>query len=320
MISTVSAVITTFNRANIVSEAIASVLAQTIPVSELIVVDDGSIDATEAEVMRAFRNSTVTCRYFRKTNGGMASALNKGIQEAVGDWVAFLDDDDLWHKDHIERCLDLVGKLGDVGCICGLREENGALQTIPNGLLAAYHQSPVDNSVLIKSKSPLVSPFFTPVVGTSMVRKNLFEKIKFELDAGARLDIHFFWCLSQLTVIGLDLRSHGIGRQYRISLLSTDKEAPKAIKDSIALKRNADEIKMLRLLLSQLPSKQTEVFREMYQRALVGRSYLLRGMGRYVDGISWILSCWRDCQHGYALKELVFCVFRINSHGVENRN
>ena len=307
----ISAVITTFNRASIVTDAIKSVAAQTVPVLELIVIDDGSSDETQESVLKVFQEISIPCRYIHKNNGGMASSLNQGVLEAKGDWIAFLDDDDLWHEEHIERCLAIIAQFPELGCVSGLRDENGALQSVPPSLMTSYQSSTQDKSLLIKNCQPLVLPFFTPVVGTSIIKKDLFGKINFEADAGARLDIHFFWRLSELTHLGLDLRSHGIARQYRTSFLSTDNDAPQSIKDEIVLKRSQDEIKMLRLLLTQLKPEQTQVFKSMYKHALVGRAYILRGLGHYSEALSWLRSCWRECQFSTVFKEAMFSFLRI---------
>ncbi len=310
----VSAVITTFNRAFIVTDAIKSVAAQTVPVFELIVIDDGSSDETQDSVLKAFKELSIPSRYIRKENGGMASSLNRGVIEANGNWVAFLDDDDLWHEEHIERCLTIIAQFPEIGCVSGLRDENGTLQSVPPHLITPYGPSNLDKSLLIKNCQPLNSPFFTPVLGTSIINKDLFNRIKFESEAGARLDIHFFWRLSELSSIGLDVRSHGVARQYRTSFLSTDKDAPQAIKDEIVLRRSQDEIKMLRLLLTQLKSEQSDVFRRMYKHSLVGRAYILRGMGRYSEALSWLGSCWRECQFSTASKEAILCLLRIRQN------
>jgi glycosyltransferase involved in cell wall biosynthesis len=92
MLPCVSVVIPTWNRAEWVRDAIDSVLAQDYPRLEVVVVDDGSTDATP-EVVRRYGSQV---RYIRQANGGAASARNRGIAEATGEFVAFLDSDDLF--------------------------------------------------------------------------------------------------------------------------------------------------------------------------------------------------------------------------------
>lgn len=96
----VSVIIPTYNRGYIVSEAIDSVLAQTFAEFELIVVDDGSTDDT-AEKIAAVRDPRV--RYVRQANAGASAARNRGVVEARGDLVSFLDSDDLWKPEKLER-------------------------------------------------------------------------------------------------------------------------------------------------------------------------------------------------------------------------
>lgn len=88
----VSVVIPTFNRAHFLREAIDSILAQSVPVYEIIVVDDGSTDETQS-VVKAYKGPV---RYLWQKNQGPSAARNHGIREAKGDWIAFLDSDDLW--------------------------------------------------------------------------------------------------------------------------------------------------------------------------------------------------------------------------------
>ena len=88
----VSVVIPTYNRADFVREAIASVLRQDYPAIELIVVDDGSRDGTAA-VVRGFEPAV---RYVWQENRGVSAARNRGVAASTGDLIAFLDSDDLW--------------------------------------------------------------------------------------------------------------------------------------------------------------------------------------------------------------------------------
>lgn len=92
----VSALIPTYNRREYVTRAIRSILAQTVAVDEIIVVDDGSTDGTAEEMERQFGE---TVRVIRQENRGVSGARRRAIQEASGDWVAFLDSDDEWTPD-----------------------------------------------------------------------------------------------------------------------------------------------------------------------------------------------------------------------------
>jgi glycosyltransferase involved in cell wall biosynthesis len=91
-------VIPTYNRASLVVAAVGSVLDQTIRNAEIIVVDDGSTDATE-EALRRFSGSI---RYLKQENAGPGPARNRGLQAATGEWVAFLDSDDRWLPEKLE--------------------------------------------------------------------------------------------------------------------------------------------------------------------------------------------------------------------------
>lgn len=96
----VSVVIPTFNRAYCIERAITSALSQDVGQTEVIVVDDGSVDNTEAVV----RNIADTrLKYIKKTNGGVSSARNFGLDVASGSLVAFLDSDDYWPENYLRK-------------------------------------------------------------------------------------------------------------------------------------------------------------------------------------------------------------------------
>jgi glycosyltransferase involved in cell wall biosynthesis len=100
----VSAVIPVYNSGELAAEAIQSVYAQTVRPSEVIVVDDGSTDHTPP-ILRRFEGRPGFI-LIRKPNGGEASARNAGLERATGDYIAFLDHDDLWHAEKLERQLE----------------------------------------------------------------------------------------------------------------------------------------------------------------------------------------------------------------------
>lgn len=100
----VSVVIPTYNRADLLPRALDSVLAQSRPVHQIIVVDDGSTDGTRDVVWQYLREHPQrTIRYLRHPgNQGQSAALNTGIDAATGDWITFLASDDTWHANKIE--------------------------------------------------------------------------------------------------------------------------------------------------------------------------------------------------------------------------
>lgn len=102
----VSAIITTYNRRPFIREAIESVLSQDYKLKEIIVVDDGSEDGTEEEVKK------YPVKYVWKENGGISSARNLGIKISVGEYIAFLDVDDLWTRKKISTQVAEMGRSG----------------------------------------------------------------------------------------------------------------------------------------------------------------------------------------------------------------
>jgi glycosyltransferase involved in cell wall biosynthesis len=101
----VSVIIPTYNRSRLVVEAIASVLGQTVSDIEVLVVDDGSTDDTRAAV-EAIKDTRL--HYFHKPNGGVSSARNMGLARASGEYICFLDDDDLWPENWLSVMLDAL--------------------------------------------------------------------------------------------------------------------------------------------------------------------------------------------------------------------
>lgn len=105
--SLVSVIIPTYNRASWVPEAVASVLAQTYRGFELLVVDDGSTDTT-LEALAPFYRQVKVLRIAQRR--GVAAARNLGLRAARGEWLAFLDSDDLWRPDKLARQMAYLRK------------------------------------------------------------------------------------------------------------------------------------------------------------------------------------------------------------------
>ena len=105
-LSSVSIVVTTFNRVNLLSETIGSILGQTYTDFELIIVDNMSEDGTKEYVV-GIADSRI--RYYKNANNGVIAVnRNFGIQQSMGKYIALCDDDDLWLSDKLQCQVDLM--------------------------------------------------------------------------------------------------------------------------------------------------------------------------------------------------------------------
>src|SRR5262245_31122843 len=112
-LASVSVVIPTYNSGHLVTDAVNSVLAQSLLPEEIILVDDGSRDDTQDRLVRYGQR----IRYIRQDNWGVAAARNRGMQEARGAYVAFLDADDVWHPEKLARQMAALEVNPQVGLL-----------------------------------------------------------------------------------------------------------------------------------------------------------------------------------------------------------
>lgn len=124
----ISVIIPTYNRYKLLTRAIESIISQTLMVDEIIVVDDGSTDNTK-EIVNDFTMLT----YIYQENAGVSTARNRGIREASNDWIAFLDSDDEWVAEKMQRQVDFHRM--DSTCLVSYTDEiwirNGSKIKIP---------------------------------------------------------------------------------------------------------------------------------------------------------------------------------------------
>ena len=182
----VSVIIPTYNGACFLAQTIESVLAQTYPSLEVLVVDDGSTDATWA--VTAGYGSRV--RYVRQANAGTAAARNRGVVEARGEYVALLDHDDLWLPHKLERQLPFFAGDPAIGVVFAgiefFRTRTGEVtaqyfpgpELGPHDLLA-HRVLPIQTVVFRRSALDAVGPFDEGLRGTD------------DWDLGIRLSMRF---------------------------------------------------------------------------------------------------------------------------------
>lgn len=104
----ISVIIPTYNRAATIERAVRSVLVQTYPPDEIIVVDDGSTDETE-QLVQTIGDERIVYHKLGQ-NGGVSAARNIGVQLASGEWLAFQDSDDCWRKEKLQLQMDYAAK------------------------------------------------------------------------------------------------------------------------------------------------------------------------------------------------------------------
>jgi len=108
----VSVIIPTYNSEKYIIESIQSVLNQTYTNIEIIVIDDGSTDKT-GELISSLKKENI--RYIRTENQGNYFARNRGIIESKGEFIAFLDSDDIWLENKLDKQIDLIRNNPDIG-------------------------------------------------------------------------------------------------------------------------------------------------------------------------------------------------------------
>lgn len=118
--SKISVVCPTFNSESFLLDTLESVMAQTLRPFELIISDDGSTDNTVA-VAKSYLNlnaQTLRWRVLENSHGGPGAARNKAIQEAKGEWIAFLDSDDIWYRDKLKSVNKVLASDPEINFIC----------------------------------------------------------------------------------------------------------------------------------------------------------------------------------------------------------
>ena len=181
----VSVIITTFNRKDFLEETILSVVNQTYKNIEIIVVDDGSKINYAEKICNQFNN----CKYYYKNNGGVSSARNYGIQKAKGDYIAFLDDDDLFKVDKIEKQLDILLK-------------NPKFSLVHSSATVIEHDGKISSRTIgssIEKAHLRTGNVFWNALGrwcvkspTPLLRKEVFEKVMFDESIEVSEDFDFY--------------------------------------------------------------------------------------------------------------------------------
>ena len=120
----ISVIIPMYNSGSMIKRCLTSVMRQSYKDTEIIVVDDGSTDHG-ADVVLELASKDDRIRYIRQDNGGVSRARNRGLDEANGEWICFIDSDDAVTEDYLSSLYDCIRKTGCDIVMCGYREVRG---------------------------------------------------------------------------------------------------------------------------------------------------------------------------------------------------
>ncbi len=213
----VSAVIPAYNAERFLAQTIESVLGQTYPRIECLVINDGSTDRT-AEIAKAFGDHV---RYFEKANGGVSSARNLGIENANGEFIAFLDADDLWLPHKTERQIEVYRRNNHVGLIYSAVQTINETGEVVGEVNRSFEKDALERILCLET------PVYLTMTG--IVPKKVFEAVggfDEELSTSADADMACRIALKyELAVIDEPLaiyRQHGNQMHLNLNALEND--------------------------------------------------------------------------------------------------
>jgi glycosyltransferase involved in cell wall biosynthesis len=219
----VSVIIPAFNAQDYVAETLDSILSQSYRNFEVIVVDDGSTDQT-ARIVKGYGSRV---RYYYQSNsGGCAVPRNTGIKQSSGDYLCFMDADDLMVSDRISRQVDFMERLPHLGLVfCDYRNFTekdiypiSHFQTCPHLWLLLKNRKEM---VLEKPCACLAEENFG-IAGSSLIRKSLLAfEADFEPTFKACEDFHLYYRLARHSDVGI-INEVGMMRRLHGNNMSGD--------------------------------------------------------------------------------------------------
>lgn len=220
----VSVIICAYNAEIFIAETLQSLLAQTYPRIEILVVDDGSTDGTAA-IVQAFAPKV---RYFYQPNAGSSSARNIGIHHSSGDLLCFFDADDLMPPDRLARQVSFLQRHPDVRLvICDYqnfmeqgRTERTHFQTCP--ILQAQLRG--KSEIVLKDACTIMAQEHFGITGTLFLDRSLLEHVPgFDVRLRGCEDFHLYYRLARHTRVGI-INTVGMLRRIHTDNLSNNWE------------------------------------------------------------------------------------------------
>lgn len=179
----ISVIIPTYNRAAYILEAVESAMRQTCKADEIIVVDDGSTD----ETARILAPLALQIRYLHQQNRGVGAARNAGAAVARGEYLAFLDSDDIWIEDKLERQIEAFRRFPETDAVYGHAEQ--------------FVSPEVDGESRTRLRHMAGKVLPMPTAGLMMIRRSAFESVG-PFDESLRIGVEMEW-YARLCDLGL---------------------------------------------------------------------------------------------------------------------
>lgn len=165
----VTVIIPCFNRESYIRETIDSVLNQTYEPIEIIVIDDGSTDGSR-DVLESYKDKIILLEHPGRVNRGQSAAINLGLDQSSGEYIAILDSDDLFLKDKIKIQVEFLDNNLDIGLVYSngyYIDEHG------NQIAKMYYSDPIENS---DPERVLMDCYFL-VPNNSLVRRSVYHQV-----------------------------------------------------------------------------------------------------------------------------------------------
>lgn len=188
----VSVIIPCYNAEKFIGDTLTSVLDQSFQSFEIIIVNDGSTDHS-AQVISSFNDSRITC--LQKKNTGVSDSRNKGFEKAKGDYVLFLDADDIIASDFLEKRVEFLNEHPDYGfCFSSVMKIDEAGKPLTCNKLEGAGKDPL-NEILSYNLNFLTCPS-NYLFRTAVLKKHQF---KFDVELSSSADRYFLIELSRFT-------------------------------------------------------------------------------------------------------------------------
>lgn len=307
----VSIIITLYNAEKYIEETILSAINQTYKNKEIIVIDDGSTD-NSSKIVKKYLDENI--RYYYQENRGVAVARNKGIKLAKGNYISFLDSDDILYKDKIQKQIEQIKKDDSDACYCGY-----------NNWYDKSNKKEVKKMIFKKGK---IIEFYLnentiPQTCTWIINKNILnkQKIQFTEKCNWGEDLEFFSKIllySNVTFVEEELMD------YRIREVESLSSKFKLTYDDIIMWER------LKIWINEqnISFKEKETYLNIIDRYRINRTYVDNMMGKiklkqsitneikYLDKVKFKL-CKKDMKL-YIKKIYVLCNFKVQQSWRKN--